>query len=226
MRVAALVIALCSTLALAGCAAGPVEATEPAPATSTAAPPTTDPLAMYSAGERSFIRSYTSAGFSNSGGNAGIVQLARTICADLLSGTRPAETQTLLVTPSGLTAQEAATVYELARTTTCPQHPLPPEGPQMTVSQENALDKAESYLSLTAFSRSGLIEQLEFEGFSTDDATFAVDTVAVDWMQQAALKAKSYMDLTSFSRSGLINQLEFEGFTAAQAKHGADSVGL
>lgn len=96
----------------------------------------------------------------------------------------------------------------------------------MTVSQENALDKAESYLSFAAFSRSGLIKQLEFEGFSTADATFAVDTVTVDWMVQAEKKAESYMEFSSFSRSSLINQLEFEGFTSEQAEHGANFVGL
>lgn len=107
--------------------------------------------------------------------------------------------------------------------------PVAPPAPverQMTVSQENALDKAESYLSFAAFSRSGLIKQLEFEGFSTADATFAVDTVTVDWMVQAEKKAESYMEFSSFSRSSLINQLEFEGFTSEQAEHGANFVGL
>jgi hypothetical protein len=67
---------------------------------------------------------------------------------------------------------------------------------------------------------------LEFEGFPTADATFAVDNVTVDWMGQAAKKAEDYISYTSFSRSGLIEQLKFEGFTTEQAKHGADSVGL
>lgn len=104
--------------------------------------------------------------------------------------------------------------------------PPAPVEPEMSVSQENALDKAENYLDYTAFSRSGLIEQLEFEGFSTADATFAVDTVTVDWMVQAEKKAQSYLDYSSFSRSGLIDQLEFEGFTPDEAEHGANSVGL
>jgi hypothetical protein len=96
----------------------------------------------------------------------------------------------------------------------------------MTVSQENALDQADNYLSFSAFSRTGLIDQLEYEGYSTADSTFAVDNVTVDWMVQAEKKAQSYLDFTSFSRSGLIDQLEYEGFTADQAEHGADSVGL
>jgi hypothetical protein len=98
--------------------------------------------------------------------------------------------------------------------------------PAGSVAQRNAVDKADSYLDYTAFSRTGLIKQLEFEGFSKADSTYAVDHIAVDWTEQADKKARSYMDYTSFSRSGLIKQLQFEGFTAEQAAHGATSVGL
>ena len=70
------------------------------------------------------------------------------------------------------------------------------------------------------------MQQLEYEGFSTSDATYAVDNVEVDWMEQAAQKAEQYLEFQAFSRSGLIDQLEYEGFTAEQAAHGADSVGL
>lgn len=101
-----------------------------------------------------------------------------------------------------------------------------PAAPEYTVSQEQAIGKAEDYLSYSAFSKSGLIDQLEFEGFSNSDAKFAVEHIAVDWNEQAAKKAKEYLDFSSFSRSGLIDQLEFDGFSAKQAKHGADSVGL
>lgn len=94
------------------------------------------------------------------------------------------------------------------------------------MAQQQAVGKAESYLEFTAFSRKGLIKQLEFEGFSPTDATFAVDHVTVDWNDQAAKKAKSYLEMSSFSRSGLIAQLKFEGFTDTQAKFGVKSVGL
>jgi hypothetical protein len=103
-----------------------------------------------------------------------------------------------------------------------------PEQPLSPVSQQQAVRKAEDYLDYTAFSRSGLINQLvEFEGFSTQDATFAVDSLNVDWNEQAVKKAKDYLDYTAFSRSGLINQLvEFEGFTPAQAAYGVAATGL
>jgi hypothetical protein len=95
-----------------------------------------------------------------------------------------------------------------------------------TVSQSNARRSAESYLTVSAFSRSGLIKQLEFEGFSVSDANYAVDVVEVDWNEQAAKSAASYLDVSSFSRSGLIKQLEFEGFTPEQAEYGVSTTGL
>lgn len=85
---------------------------------------------------------------------------------------------------------------------------------------------AKSYLDYTAFSLDGLIEQLEYEGFSHEDATYGAENSGADWMVQAEKMAKSYMDYSAFSRSGLIDQLEYEGFTPEQAAHGADSVGL
>ena len=99
-----------------------------------------------------------------------------------------------------------------------------PAEPQMTPGQENALESAQGYLDYTAFSKSGLIDQLvQFEGFSKADATFAVNSLDVDWKQQAYQSAKDYLDYTSFSLSGLIDQLaQFEGFTQAQAQYGAN----
>jgi colicin import membrane protein len=76
------------------------------------------------------------------------------------------------------------------------------------------------------FSRQGLIEQLEFEGHSTEDATYAVDSLDVDWYEQAARVAQSYLDVMPFSRQGLVDQLVFEGFSSEEAAHGADAVGL
>lgn len=100
------------------------------------------------------------------------------------------------------------------------QQPLSP------MSQQNAVQKAKQYLSFSAFSRSGLISQLEYDGFSTDDATYAVDNITVDWNQQAAKKAKQYLGFSSFSRSGLYDQLVYDGYTPAQAQYGVSATGL
>ena len=95
-------------------------------------------------------------------------------------------------------------------------------GSGLTAGQENALRSADDYISMSGFSRSGLIEQLEFEGYSTADASAAVDSLNIDWNEQAARSAKDYVSMSGFSRSGLIDQLEFEGYTPQQAEYGAD----
>ncbi len=89
-----------------------------------------------------------------------------------------------------------------------------------TVSQSNARKKGASYLKYSAFSRTGLIEQLEFEGFENADAVYGADAQKADWNAQAVLKGESYLKSSSFSRSGLVEQLVFEGFTATEAEYG------
>lgn len=97
--------------------------------------------------------------------------------------------------------------------------------PVLTLGQQNAVGSGESYLDYSGFSRNGLIGQLEFEGFSTEEATFAVDHINPDWNAEAAESAKSYIDYSSFSRQGLLDQLIFEGFTPEQAEFGVVAVG-
>lgn len=97
--------------------------------------------------------------------------------------------------------------------------------PETTLGQSNAIKKARDYLKFMPFSRSGLVKQLEFEGFSTDEATYGVDNITVNWNEQAAKKAQEYLDLMAFSREELITQLVFEGFSQTEAEYGATSVG-
>lgn len=92
-----------------------------------------------------------------------------------------------------------------------------------TVSQRNAVSKGASYLRSSSFSRSGLISQLQYEGFSLDDATYGTDAQNADWSAQAVKKGASYLRTSSFSRTGLIGQLEYEGFSNSQSVYGTDS---
>ena len=103
------------------------------------------------------------------------------------------------------------------------QEPAPAD--DMTLGQKNAIKSAQSYLGFMAFSASGLIDQLEYEGYSHEDAVFAVERCGADWNEQAAKAAKSYLDMMAFSRDSLIDQLIYEGFTAEQAEYGASAVG-
>lgn len=94
-----------------------------------------------------------------------------------------------------------------------------------TMGQKNALKSAENYLSTMAFSYSGLIEQLEYEGYASEEATYAANNCGANWNEQAAKSAQSYLDTMPFSREDLIEQLVYEGFTQEQAEYGASKVG-
>ena len=50
------------------------------------------------------------------------------------------------------------------------------QGP-ITTERENALQTAKDYLDYSSFSKSGLVEQLEYEGYSNADAWWAVGKV-------------------------------------------------
>lgn len=94
-----------------------------------------------------------------------------------------------------------------------------------TLGEQNALEKAHSYLDFTAFSYEGLIDQLEYEGYTHSEAVYGAANCGADWYEQAYQKALDYLDFTAFSRSGLIEQLEYEGFTTSEAEYAADMVG-
>lgn len=96
----------------------------------------------------------------------------------------------------------------------------------VTIGQKNALDSAKSYLRLMAFSYDGIIKQLEYEGFSNSEASYAADNCGADWNEQALKSAKSYLDVMAFSYDRLIKQLEYDGFTHEQAVYGADNCGM
>ena len=97
--------------------------------------------------------------------------------------------------------------------------------PELTMGQSNALESARLYLETMPFSYAGLIEQLEYEGYSTEDATYATDNCGADWNEQAVKSAKSYLDLMPFSKEELISQLEYDGFTHEQAVYGVEQNG-
>ncbi|MCR8670529.1 Ltp family lipoprotein [Agrococcus sp. HG114] len=97
--------------------------------------------------------------------------------------------------------------------------------PQFTLAQQNAIRQAQSYLDYAGFSRESLIGQLEYEGYSTEEATFGADNAGADWNAEAAESAEAYLDYTSFSRQGLYDQLAYEGFTPEQIEFGLAHVG-
>ena len=88
---------------------------------------------------------------------------------------------------------------------------------------EGALNKAKSYLNSSAFSYTGLIDQLEYEGFTESEAKYGVDNCGADWYEQAIKKAKSYRKSSYLSGNDLVEQLIYEGFTSDQAEYGTNN---
>jgi hypothetical protein len=124
----------------------------------------------------------------------------------------------LILTQGPLSTQKAEPGTEVSVTAEAPK-------PVYTLAQQNAIGKAQSYLDYSGFSRAGLIDQLEYEGYSTEDATFGADNAGADWNAEAAEKAASYLEYSSFSRDGLYDQLAYEGFSDAEIQFGLAAVG-
>jgi hypothetical protein len=95
-----------------------------------------------------------------------------------------------------------------------------------TGTQEEALDAALEYLQAGPASRTRLIEWLENEGFSTENATYGADSCGADWMDQARQTAEVYKSISTYSGPKMASQLEFDGFTPDEAAYGADAAGL
>jgi hypothetical protein len=104
-------------------------------------------------------------------------------------------------------------------------------GHTLTQQEQSAVAAAKQYLSISAFSRLGLIAQLDSpdgSGYPVNVATVAVDSLTVNWDTEAVQAAKSYLAISPFSCSGLIQQLDSPDggqFTVAQATYGADHAG-
>ena len=95
-----------------------------------------------------------------------------------------------------------------------------------TENQQKALDKANEYVDTLPLSHDGLIKQLEYDGYTTDVATYAADNCSANWNKEAKEMAEQYMDSTTYTYKEMVQQLEAEGFTKKQAKFGAKAVGL
>ena len=90
-----------------------------------------------------------------------------------------------------------------------------------------AQQAAQQYLQTQAFSRQGLIDQLDSSAgsqYSQSAATQAVGSLSVDWDKQAVQAAQQYLQTQPFSCAALVEQLASSAgsqFTQAQAEYGA-----
>jgi beta-lactam-binding protein with PASTA domain len=101
-------------------------------------------------------------------------------------------------------------------------------GKEPTTGQKNALKKAESYSNSMHMSKRGIYKQLTSEygeGFTAEEAQYAIDNMKADWNANALAKAKSYQTSMSMSKSAIYNQLTSEygeEFTAEEAQYAID----
>ncbi len=99
----------------------------------------------------------------------------------------------------------------------------PTSGSAKSSNQQEALDAAKSYIEYMGMSRDELIEQLEWEGFTTEAATYAADNCGADWYEEAEQSAADYLKYLGMSYTGLLDQLEYDGFTPDQAKKAVEA---
>lgn len=101
-------------------------------------------------------------------------------------------------------------------------------GKKPTTEQLNALKKAESYSETMHMSKQGIYNQLtsSVEGFSEEDAQYAIDNIEADWNKNALEKAKSYQQTMNMSKNAIYNQLtsSVEGFTVEEAQYAIDNL--
>ncbi|WP_071769709.1 Ltp family lipoprotein [Burkholderia ubonensis] len=131
-------------------------------------------------------------------------------------------------------AQSTPTVSDSASRAAPNQQSAPAEqdaSSSLTRPQHNAARSAKQYLSMQGFSRNGLIQQLSSsagDGYDVADATVAVDSLKIDWNEEAVMSAKQYLSMQGFSCKGLIHQLSSSAgdmYTVSQATHGARQAG-
>lgn len=127
------------------------------------------------------------------------------LTALLLAGCDPAEDASGVKTGTSATESAGSASVQAPSPAETGEKSAPAEAG--TVAQRQALQAAQSYLEFSGMSRTGLIRQLTSkagDGFSTADATWAVDHVKVDWNAEAVEAAKSYMEMGGFSHAILI----------------------
>ena len=150
-------------------------------------------------------------------------------CFMSATATRAKELETLAGSSTALAAPPAPSAQSTAPAPSTPNAKSTPQ--PLTGPQKNAVRAAQSYLSISAFSRDGLIEQLSSQagnGFNVNDATKAVDSLNVDWNQEAVKSAKQYLQMMGFSCNSLVQQLSSRAgakFTQQQATFGAQRAG-
>ena len=89
---------------------------------------------------------------------------------------------------------------------------------------ENAIESAEAYSNIFAYSKKELIEQLKYDGFSEDIAECAAKSINANWKENCVRSAHSYLEIISYSKEELIHQLDYVGFTAEEIDYAMNQI--
>ena len=75
------------------------------------------------------------------------------------------------------------------------------------------------YLKKLAFSEKSLIDQLVYDGYPKSEASEAIDSLDIDWNEQAVKWAKDFLDYYVVSNDRIYDLLEEEGFDDDQINY-------
>lgn len=113
--------------------------------------------------------------------------------------------------------------------TTTSENKVEEEKEKVSAEAIAALGKAELYATTMSMSKKAIYNQLisEVEGFSKEDAQYAIDNVVADWNNNALEKAKMYQETMHMSRKAIHQQLTAsagEAFTKEEADYALENL--
>ena len=120
-----------------------------------------------------------------------------------------------------------ATTSPCVETTASPYSEItasPYEEKTKNTELENAIESAEAYSNVFAYSKKYLIDQLKYEGFSEEIAECAVKSINANWKENCVRSAHSYLEIISYSKEELIHQLDYVGFTAEEIEYAMNKI--
>lgn len=88
-----------------------------------------------------------------------------------------------------------------------------------------ALQRAEAYLDMTGFSKSGLYDKLVSMGFSEENAQYAIDNLPeTDWGEEAYQRGALYLNSYVITAKDMKDILVLDGFSEEDAEYAANKL--
>lgn len=91
---------------------------------------------------------------------------------------------------------------------------------------DSAVEAARKYFDTGNFTYTSLIDKLEQDGYSQEEAEYAADNCGADWNAQAAKEAEALLKDGLLTKEEIVDKLIFKGYTYEQAVYGAEANGF